>query len=94
MNKKKRDTLNLRMKNAWDAHVDKYIYWGTLATDHLLGVMPFGEQWLEAKSHMSAHELLPTPHPINLRIYTDYDALREYHVHGARKLQAQIQPNK
>jgi hypothetical protein len=93
MNKKIRYKLPERMRNAWDDHVKKYIYWGTLATDHLLGIMPFGRQWLRAGSYMSLHDL-PTPHTVNFRIYTDYDALREYHVQGASKLQASIQSYK
>jgi hypothetical protein len=85
MNGTRRLRVDIRTRNAWDEHVSRYIYWGTLATDHLLGVLPFGADWLKATSHMS--QVDPTSgRSVNLRIYTDYDALRAYQIHGARTL--------
>lgn len=85
MNSVRRLRVDARTKNAWDEHVSRYIYWGTLATDRLLGVLPFGLQWLTATTDMA--QIPPTVgRQINLRIYADYDSLRAYHVHGVRNL--------
>lgn len=89
-NSARRLRVDLATRNAWDEHVSRYIYWGTLATDRLLGVLPFGIEWLRACSHMGG--LAPTAgRPVNLRIYADYDALRSYQVNGTRSLRATLQ---
>jgi hypothetical protein len=83
MNGARRLTVDNRTRIAWDEHVKKYIYWGTIATDRLLGVLPFGLDWLKATSALS--QLEPTVgRNINLRIYADHDSLRNYQVNSAR----------
>ena len=85
MNGIRRLQVDLRTRNAWDSHVDKYVYWGTIATDKLLGVLPFGLEWLKAKSYMSS--ITPTKgHDVNLRIYADYEALRAYQMNSAKRV--------
>lgn len=62
---------------AWDDHANRLIYWGTIATDKLLGILPFGLQWLDALTRMS--NVSPTVgRDIKLRIYSDYESLRAY----------------
>lgn len=85
MNGSRRLSVDARTRNSWDQHVKQYIYWGTVATDRLLGVLPFGKDWLAATAAMSL-EAPSLGRTINLRIYTDYDALRSYHVRGVREL--------
>lgn len=46
--------VDQRTRIAWDEHVRRYIYWGTVATDRLLGVLPFGLRWLGAQTRMSS----------------------------------------
>lgn len=83
MNGARRLKVDTRTRIAWDEHVKKHIYWGTIATDRLLGVLPFGLEWLQATSAIS--QLAPTTgRDINLRIYADYDSLRNYQVTSAR----------
>jgi hypothetical protein len=85
MNGTRRLRVDARTRIAWDEHVSRYIYWGTIATDRLLGVLPFGLQWLHAISDVA--QLQPTlGRSVNLRIYADYDSLRAYHVQGVRTL--------
>lgn len=87
MNGARRYRVDARTRIAWDEHVKSYIYWGTLATDKLLGVLPFGLQWLAATSEMAQME--PTiGRTVNLRIYSDYDSLRSYHVAGVKKVRS------
>ena len=88
MNAARRLSVDNRTRNAWDEHVHRYIYWGTIATDRLLGVLPFGLAWLKARAAIA--EAPPTVgRSVNLRIYADYDSLRAYHVHGIRSLREQ-----
>jgi hypothetical protein len=85
MNNSRRLRVDARTRIAWDEHVKRYIYWGTIATDRLLGVLPFGLQWLKATSEMG--QVSPTlGRAVNLRIYADYDSLRAYHEQGIRTL--------
>jgi len=85
MNGARRLRVDTRTRNAWDDHVHRYIYWGTVATDRLLGVLPFGLDWLKATAAVA--ELAPTVgRTVNLRIYTDFDSLRAYHIQGVRAL--------
>jgi len=68
---------NPREKNAIYDHRTRLIYWGTIATDKIIQILPFGERWVSALSHMSQIE--PTlDRRINIRIYKDFEALRAY----------------
>jgi hypothetical protein len=88
MNGGRRLRVDERTRIAWDEHVTRYIYWGTLATDRLLGVLPFGLEWLKATSSMA--DIPPTlRRPVNLRIYADYESLRSYQVRAVRYLRDQ-----
>lgn len=72
-----RTHVDAKTRAAWDEHVSRYIYWGTIATDRLLGILPFGKQWLRALSTVA--QIPPTVgRDINLRIYSDYESLRAY----------------
>jgi len=85
MNNVRRLRVDKRTRVAWDEHVNRYIYWGTIATDRLLGVLPFGLQWLKATSKME--EISPTlGHSVNLRIYADYESPRAYQLQSIRAL--------
>ena len=85
LNGARRLSVDVRTRNAWDEHVKRYIYWGTIATDRLLGVLPFGLDWLKATTEVA--QLQPTlGRTVNLRIYSDYDSLRAYHIQGVRAL--------
>jgi hypothetical protein len=73
----RRLAVDQKTRAAWDEHVRRLIYWGTVATDRLLGILPFGKQWLDALTLMGQTE--PTVgRDINLRIYSDYESLRAY----------------
>lgn len=77
--------LDYRTSSAWKQHEKNYVYWGTIATDKLLGVLPFGKQWLGATTQLASVD--PTfNRDINLRIYYDHDALRSYQLRGIRSL--------
>ena len=81
--------LDQKTISAWNEHVTRLIYWGTIATDKLLGILPFGAQWLKALSYMAT--IPPTVgREVNLRIYSDYESLRAYQELSAKKARDEI----
>ena len=70
-------------------HQKQYIYWGCVATDRILRLLPFAKPWTIALSEISAVE--PTfGRTVNLRIYKDFDALRGYQLTGVEKLRTEL----
>jgi hypothetical protein len=69
--------LTQAQQYALESHIKKYIYWGTIATDRILPILPFAGEWLGAFSEMAA--VSPTiDRKINARIYRDFASLRAY----------------
>ena len=80
--------LSQPAKQSVKDHVNKYIYWGTIATDRILNIFPFGKAWSETLKQMQ--ELNPTMgRTINARIYKDFDSLRAYQVNNLKNLRTQ-----
>lgn len=76
-------------RRAINMHRNNYIFSGTIATDMVLGVLPFGQAWQSALDQMRAID--PTrDRQVNLRIYRDYDSLRQYQSHGIEQLKTQL----
>lgn len=85
----KRYKLKKAEQNSIDDHRTRLIYWGTIATDKILQIFPFGEQWFNAVSEMQNTE--PTKDKeINFRIYRDFEALRTYQNISINKLKDNI----
>ncbi|MDX8529908.1 hypothetical protein RFM41_11200 [Mesorhizobium sp. VK25A] len=79
------DVRKAKDREAIKDHRSKYIYWGCIATDKVLGYLPFVRQWTEATSLMSAEK--PTEErDIKIRLYRDYESLRSYHMNGLETL--------
>lgn len=69
--------LKSGQRHAVDDHVNRYIYWGTIATDRILPILPFAAEWLNALSHIRT--VPPTEgREVNARIYRDFASLRAY----------------
>lgn len=80
------DALTPAQKVAVKDHQLRYIYWGCVATDRILPIMPFAAQWLSVRSELALLE--PTiGRDINFRIYKDFSALRSYQLRGLKKVQ-------
>lgn len=78
-------SLTPAQRNAIREHQLRFIYWGCIATDKILSVLPFGLPWMKARSRMS--DAAPTQgREINFRVYKDFRALRSYHLMGLRIL--------
>lgn len=70
-------------------HRNKYIYFGTIATDKILGHLPFGREWQTGLSKMTA--INPTEgRRITARLYRDFDSLRGYQVNNVIDLSDNI----
>ncbi len=77
--------LSPSAKQSVEDHVKKYIYWGTIATDRILHILPFANEWRIAIDTMQ--NTLPTQGRIvRARIYRDFDSLRAYQVENLKKL--------
>jgi hypothetical protein len=64
-------------RNALDDHRQRLVYWGTIAADKLLTLLPFSPTWVPGLSRMGGVQ--PTAgRSIKARIYRDFDALRSY----------------
>jgi hypothetical protein len=88
-NSTRRLSIDHRTLNAWNEHVKHYIYSGTIATDKLLGILPFGTPWHAAKAAMKT--VPPTiARDVNLRVYTDFEALRAYQINSLASLQREV----
>lgn len=72
-----------KVQDSIDDHRNRLIYWGTIATDKIIQILPFGEKWITALNEMAAFE--PTKDRIiNIRIYKDFEALRAYHLNNLK----------
>lgn len=84
----KRHGMTPKIKQSIDDHVQRYIYWGTIATEKLLHLFSFGNQWAAALDSMS--KMSPTVgREINVRVYRDLDSLRAYQVANLTKLKTE-----
>jgi hypothetical protein len=85
----RRTHVDHRTRTAWDEHAKRFIYWGTIATDRLLGILPFGEPWLKTLNEM-ARQAPTVGRDINLRIYTDHESLRAYQIQSAARAREEL----
>ncbi len=66
------------------AHRERYIYYGTIATDKILGLLPFGKEWLAAIESLKESPIFEN-RDINFRLYRDHESLREYHINNFKR---------
>lgn len=77
--------LKPKEKTSIDDHRQRLIYYGTIATDKIIHILPFGEKWMAAMAEMNKIE--PTINrEINFRIYKDFEALKSYQMIGINKV--------
>ena len=78
-------TLPKEARSAIESHRKNYVFSGTIATDSILALLPFGQVWQEALDGMAS--VTPTNgREVRLRIYKDFDALRAYQAYGIGRL--------
>jgi len=85
-------SLPKKMQSAISSHRTNYVFCGTIATDKILSLLPFGRPWQRALDEMAKNE--PTVgRDVKIRIYRDYSALRSYHAKNVERLrQSLVQP--
>lgn len=82
-------TLDMVTKTAIKKHRRNYVFEGTIATDKMLGILPFGKVWQAALDKMGG--VAPTDgRDVKLRIYKDYDSLRHYQAKNIEALRADL----
>lgn len=71
-------------KNSIIDHRQRLIFHGTIATDKIIQILPFGKEWMNAMAEMKT--VTPTLNrDINFRIYKDFEALKAYQIIGVTK---------
>ncbi|MFX1708820.1 hypothetical protein PV783_32945 [Chitinophaga sp. CC14] len=81
--------LKPKEKGAIDDHKGRLIFHGTIATDKIVQLLPFGIDWVNAMSVMS--KIAPTiDRTINFRIYKDFEALKAYQKNGVNKIRDKL----
>jgi hypothetical protein len=85
----RRTHVDHRTRMAWDEHAKRFVYWGTIATDRLLGILPFGTPWLKTLAEM-ARKAPTIGRDINLRIYADYESLRAYQLQSVVRARQEL----
>jgi len=82
--------LSHRQRESKRDHEKRLIYWGTIAGDRLLELLPFAHPWVTALSYMSGVD--PTAgREINARIYRDFESLRAYQLRSVEKARNQTE---
>lgn len=66
------------VRAAIDDHRQRLVFWGTIATDKILGILPFGKEWTKAMEELKRNPIFED-RKINFRLYQDHDSLRAYH---------------
>jgi hypothetical protein len=70
-------------------HRRNLVFDGTIATDQLLGRLPFGPRWSAALGRASNREPT-TGRVVKARIYRDFESVRAYQLRGLRRLVNQL----
>ena len=86
------NTFTPRQRNSIKEHVNRLIYWGTIATDQILEILPFGKKWSLALIKMGNEPPFEN-RVVNIRIYKDLESLRFYQTQGLNKLKNEIVKN-
>jgi hypothetical protein len=72
-------------RTAVEKHRKNYVFAGAIATERILGILPFGKAWQPVLRQMGTIDPTKTKE-VKIRIYKDYDALRSYHVNNIRNI--------
>lgn len=85
----RRYDLTPRQRAEVDDHVKRLIYWGTIATDKILSILPFGKRWIPALE-VSRPVIPINGREIKVRVYRDFESLRAYQTNGFGELRSNL----
>lgn len=81
--------LSTRQRESLKDHVSRLIYWGAVATDRIIEILPFATTWVVAFNNMAG--VNPTTgRAIKGRIYRDFDSLRAYQILSVRTAREEL----
>ena len=81
--------LTQKQKASVKDHKERLVYWGTIATDRILPILPFAKQWVAA-TETFGHESPINSRDIKVRVYRDFESLRAYQTNGFYELRSGI----
>ena len=82
-------TISIPMQSAIKDHRERLIYWEIVALDKILGIMPFGEKWMEVLEKLKQIPVLYN-RKISFRLYRSHESLRRYHINNFQKSLPQL----
>lgn len=77
-------TLGEDERNAVNIHKHFYVFEGTIATDKILPLLPFGKEWGTILNSIS-NEPVFGGREVHFRLYQDHRSLIDYHIHNVKK---------
>jgi len=89
LNAKQRYSLTPKQQISVQEHVSRFIYWGTIATDTILEILPFGKHWILALERAKAKKPIDN-REIKIRLYRDFESLRAYQRNNFEKLRGEL----
>lgn len=84
-----RYTLTPQQKVGLEDHVKRFIYWGTIATDKLLSIFPYGKKWLDLINSISQKQPADG-RAVNFRIYKDAESMKAYQINTLSTLREKV----
>jgi len=81
--------LDTAGQGAVSEHRDSHIFWGMIATDKILSVLPFGKDWIRAAVRIAQQGPMEG-RDVKFRLYRDSYSFVAYHLNGLRKLRTQL----
>lgn len=82
-------TLSQKQKNSVEEHKKRFIYWGTIATDKILEILPYGKEWVLILEEKKKDNPV-NGRDINIRLYRDFESLRAYQKMNFEKLRQNL----
>lgn len=70
-------SLTPRQKNDVDEHRNRLVYYGCIATDKILPLLPFAKAWIPALEETSSNSQMGG-REAKVRVYRDFESLRAY----------------
>lgn len=81
--------ITFSIQAAITEHRERLIYWEIIALDKILGIMPFGKNWMRVLEELKESPLFHN-RKISFRLYRNHEALRRYHINNFQKSLPQL----
>lgn len=88
-----RYSLSPKQKISLEDHVNRLIYWGIIATDRILSLFPYGNEWFKILEKLSK-EAPAVGKNINIRVFKDSESLKAYQINSLNGLKNKLLKSK